>query len=110
MFRLAPFSPSVPTVSQRCLFPSVDQTSRRLSSLLVTLSLRSYSLVNQSSCRFYFEQLAAADFSRFSPALSYKQAELFANARSCLVSPTVIFDPCVLRDSLPDCNQASSTT
>ncbi|XP_075869320.1 uncharacterized protein LOC142879757 [Nelusetta ayraudi] len=43
-----------------------------------------YSLVNQSSCRSYFEQLASADFSVFSAALSYKQAELFANARSCL--------------------------
>ncbi|KAF0037099.1 hypothetical protein F2P81_009973 [Scophthalmus maximus] len=33
----------------------------------------------------YFEQLADADFSVFSSALSYKRTDLFANARSCLV-------------------------
>uniref|UniRef100_A0A3Q3L8M9 Mesothelin a n=2 Tax=Mastacembelus armatus TaxID=205130 RepID=A0A3Q3L8M9_9TELE len=43
-----------------------------------------YSLVPQNSCRSYFEQLADADFSVFSPVLSYKQTALFANARSCL--------------------------
>ncbi|XP_034747407.1 uncharacterized protein LOC117956442 [Etheostoma cragini] len=43
-----------------------------------------YSLVPQASCRFYFEQLAEADFSVFSSALSYKLTALFANARSCL--------------------------
>ncbi|XP_041790221.1 uncharacterized protein LOC121604710 [Chelmon rostratus] len=43
-----------------------------------------YSLVPQSSCRSYFEQLADADFSVVSSALSYKLTTLFANARSCL--------------------------
>ncbi|KAM7394590.1 hypothetical protein PAMP_021381 [Pampus punctatissimus] len=43
-----------------------------------------YSLVPQASCRSYFEQLADADFSVFSSALSYKLTILFANARSCL--------------------------
>ncbi|XP_044043889.1 uncharacterized protein LOC122872151 [Siniperca chuatsi] len=43
-----------------------------------------YSLVPQASCRSYFEQLADADFSVFSSALSYKLTALFANARSCL--------------------------
>ncbi|KAA8595275.1 hypothetical protein FQN60_012410, partial [Etheostoma spectabile] len=43
-----------------------------------------YSLVPQASCRFYFEQLAEADFSIFSSTLSYKLTALFANARSCL--------------------------
>ncbi|XP_035856757.1 uncharacterized protein LOC118494963 [Sander lucioperca] len=43
-----------------------------------------YSLVPQASCRFYFQQLAEADFSVFSSALSYKLTALFANARSCL--------------------------
>ncbi|KAF1394728.1 hypothetical protein PFLUV_G00004160 [Perca fluviatilis] len=43
-----------------------------------------YSLVPQASCRFYFQQLAEADFSVFSSILSYKLTALFANARSCL--------------------------
>ncbi|XP_023262765.1 uncharacterized protein LOC111655549 [Seriola lalandi dorsalis] len=43
-----------------------------------------YSLVPQASCRSYFEQLADADFSVFSSALSYKRTALFVNARSCL--------------------------
>ncbi|KAM3623866.1 uncharacterized protein V6R79_016463 [Siganus canaliculatus] len=43
-----------------------------------------YSLVPQASCRAYFEQLADADFSVFSSALSYKLAFLFSNLRSCL--------------------------
>ncbi|XP_059180401.1 uncharacterized protein LOC131958981 [Centropristis striata] len=43
-----------------------------------------YSLVQQASCRSYFEQLAEADFSVFSSALSYKLTALFDNARSCL--------------------------
>ncbi|XP_047434913.1 uncharacterized protein LOC125004395 [Mugil cephalus] len=43
-----------------------------------------YSLVPQTSCRFYFEQLADADFSVFSRALSYKRTALFENAKSCL--------------------------
>ncbi|KAF1394729.1 hypothetical protein PFLUV_G00004170 [Perca fluviatilis] len=43
-----------------------------------------YSLVPQASCRFYFQQLAEADFSVFSSVLSYKLTALFANARSCL--------------------------
>ncbi|XP_078131792.1 uncharacterized protein LOC144534036 isoform X1 [Sander vitreus] len=43
-----------------------------------------YSLVPQASCRFYFQQLAEADFSVFSSALRYKLTALFANARSCL--------------------------
>ncbi|AWP05264.1 putative mesothelin [Scophthalmus maximus] len=43
-----------------------------------------YSLVPQAACRSYFEQLADADFSVFSSALSYKRTDLFANARSCL--------------------------
>ncbi|XP_020560196.1 uncharacterized protein LOC101156712 [Oryzias latipes] len=43
-----------------------------------------YSLVPQSSCRSYFEELADADFSVFSSVLSYKQTALFNNARSCL--------------------------
>ncbi|XP_068444753.1 uncharacterized protein [Clinocottus analis] len=43
-----------------------------------------YSLVPAASCRSYFEQLSEADFSVFSPALSYKRTALFANARSCL--------------------------
>lgn len=43
-----------------------------------------YSLVPQASCRSYFEQLAEADFFVFSSALRFRQAILFANARSCL--------------------------
>uniref|UniRef100_A0A671TLL1 Mesothelin a n=2 Tax=Sparus aurata TaxID=8175 RepID=A0A671TLL1_SPAAU len=43
-----------------------------------------YSLVPQASCRSYFEQLADADFSVFSTALSYKRNDLFTNCRSCL--------------------------
>uniref|UniRef100_A0A3P9J4A0 Uncharacterized protein n=1 Tax=Oryzias latipes TaxID=8090 RepID=A0A3P9J4A0_ORYLA len=43
-----------------------------------------YSLVPQSSCRSYFQELADADFSIFSPALTYKRSALFNNARSCL--------------------------
>ncbi|XP_008296599.1 uncharacterized protein LOC103369623 [Stegastes partitus] len=43
-----------------------------------------YSVVPQSSCRSYFEQLADADFSVFSSTLSYKRNDLFDNARSCL--------------------------
>uniref|UniRef100_A0A3Q1EDG4 Mesothelin-like protein n=1 Tax=Acanthochromis polyacanthus TaxID=80966 RepID=A0A3Q1EDG4_9TELE len=43
-----------------------------------------YSLVPQSDCRPYFEQLADADFNVFSLALSYKRTDLFDNARSCL--------------------------
>ncbi|XP_060938928.1 mesothelin-like protein [Limanda limanda] len=43
-----------------------------------------YSLVPQSSCRSYFEQLADADFTVFSSDLSYKRTALFDNARSCL--------------------------
>ncbi|XP_028444296.1 uncharacterized protein LOC114562185, partial [Perca flavescens] len=43
-----------------------------------------YSLVLQASCRFYFQELAEADFSVFSSVLSYKLTALFANARSCL--------------------------
>uniref|UniRef100_A0A3P9HKQ7 Mesothelin a n=1 Tax=Oryzias latipes TaxID=8090 RepID=A0A3P9HKQ7_ORYLA len=43
-----------------------------------------YSLVPQSSCRSYFQELADADFSIFSPALTYKRSALFENARSCL--------------------------
>ncbi|XP_034043634.1 uncharacterized protein LOC117525813 [Thalassophryne amazonica] len=43
-----------------------------------------YSLVSRDSCRSYFVQLAAADFSVFSEALSYKRSELFTNAKSCL--------------------------
>uniref|UniRef100_A0A3P9HKB0 Uncharacterized protein n=1 Tax=Oryzias latipes TaxID=8090 RepID=A0A3P9HKB0_ORYLA len=37
-----------------------------------------------SSCRSYFQELADADFSIFSPALTYKRSALFDNARSCL--------------------------
>ncbi|KAL6111018.1 mslnl [Pungitius sinensis] len=43
-----------------------------------------YSLVPQSSCRSYFQQLADADFSVFSSTLSYMKTSLFNNARSCL--------------------------
>ncbi|KAK2817326.1 hypothetical protein Q5P01_025517 [Channa striata] len=43
-----------------------------------------YSLVPQASCRSYFEQLGAADFTVFSAALSYKLTALFANAMRCL--------------------------
>ncbi|KAM9362625.1 uncharacterized protein mslnb [Symphorus nematophorus] len=43
-----------------------------------------YSLVPQTTCRSYFEQLAEADFFVFSSALRYKLAVLFTNARSCL--------------------------
>ncbi|XP_050926393.1 uncharacterized protein mslnb isoform X11 [Lates calcarifer] len=43
-----------------------------------------YTLVPRASCRSYFEQLADADFSVFSSALSYKRTALFNNARSCL--------------------------
>uniref|UniRef100_A0A3B3VAV6 Mesothelin-like protein n=1 Tax=Poecilia latipinna TaxID=48699 RepID=A0A3B3VAV6_9TELE len=43
-----------------------------------------YSLVSQSNCRQYFEQLSDADFSVFSSELSYKRTALFDNARSCL--------------------------
>jgi len=51
------------------------------------VSLYSYSLLPQASCRSYFEQLADADFSVFSGALGYKRTALFNNARSCLVRP-----------------------
>ncbi|XP_076003783.1 uncharacterized protein LOC142996666 isoform X2 [Genypterus blacodes] len=43
-----------------------------------------YSLVPQTSCRSYFEQLGNADFSVFSTVLSYKTDELFSNAQTCL--------------------------
>uniref|UniRef100_A0A8C7Z042 Mesothelin-like protein n=1 Tax=Oryzias sinensis TaxID=183150 RepID=A0A8C7Z042_9TELE len=43
-----------------------------------------YSLVPQSSCRSYFQELGDADFSVFSSVLSYKQTALFNNARNCL--------------------------
>ncbi|XP_028270757.1 uncharacterized protein mslnb isoform X2 [Parambassis ranga] len=43
-----------------------------------------YILVPKASCRLYFEQLAEADFSVFSSALSYKLTALFNNAKSCL--------------------------
>ncbi|XP_027874229.1 uncharacterized protein mslnb isoform X6 [Xiphophorus couchianus] len=43
-----------------------------------------YSLVSQSNCSFYFEQLSDADFSVFSSELSYKRTALFDNARNCL--------------------------
>uniref|UniRef100_A0A3P9HKP1 Mesothelin a n=1 Tax=Oryzias latipes TaxID=8090 RepID=A0A3P9HKP1_ORYLA len=43
-----------------------------------------YSLVPQSSCRSYFQELGDADFSVFSSVLSYKLTALFNNARSCL--------------------------
>ncbi|XP_069545691.1 uncharacterized protein [Brachyistius frenatus] len=43
-----------------------------------------YSLVPPASCRSYFKELADADFSVFSSALSYKRSALFDNARSCL--------------------------
>uniref|UniRef100_UPI0037E999B6 uncharacterized protein n=1 Tax=Semicossyphus pulcher TaxID=241346 RepID=UPI0037E999B6 len=43
-----------------------------------------YSLVPQNMCRSYFTELAAADFTLFSSALSYKLDALFVNARSCL--------------------------
>uniref|UniRef100_A0A3B4AB41 Mesothelin a n=1 Tax=Periophthalmus magnuspinnatus TaxID=409849 RepID=A0A3B4AB41_9GOBI len=43
-----------------------------------------YSSVPVSRCRDYFQQLADADFSVFSSALSYKKTELFTNAKSCL--------------------------
>ncbi|XP_043971595.1 uncharacterized protein mslna [Gambusia affinis] len=43
-----------------------------------------YSLVPQSNCRLYFEQLSDADFSVFSSELSYKRTALFDNARNCL--------------------------
>ena len=55
--------------------------------LIKSLRLLSYSLVPQASCRFYFQQLADADFSVFSTDLSYKRNDLFTNCRSCLVSP-----------------------
>lgn len=51
------------------------------------VSVCSYSLVPEASCRSYFQQLADADFSVFSSVLGYKLAALFDNARSCLVSP-----------------------
>ncbi|XP_049576816.1 uncharacterized protein [Syngnathus scovelli] len=43
-----------------------------------------YSLVPQANCRSYFEELAEADFSVFSPVLSGIPSVLFGNARSCL--------------------------
>ncbi|XP_019215794.1 uncharacterized protein LOC102080602 [Oreochromis niloticus] len=43
-----------------------------------------YSLVPQGSCRAYFTELGNADFSVFSPALSYLRTALFENAKSCL--------------------------
>lgn len=51
----------------------------------MSFSLHSYSLVSQSNCSFYFEQLSDADFSVFSSELSYKRTALFDNARNCLV-------------------------
>ncbi|XP_023810060.1 mesothelin-like protein [Oryzias latipes] len=43
-----------------------------------------YSLVPRSSCRSYFQELADADFSIFSSALTYRRSSLFNNARNCL--------------------------
>ncbi|XP_071382780.1 uncharacterized protein mslna [Centroberyx affinis] len=43
-----------------------------------------YSLVSQATCRSYFQELADADFSIFSSALSDKRSALFTNAKSCL--------------------------
>uniref|UniRef100_A0A3Q0T356 Uncharacterized protein n=1 Tax=Amphilophus citrinellus TaxID=61819 RepID=A0A3Q0T356_AMPCI len=43
-----------------------------------------YSLVPQASCRSYLTELGDADFSVFSPALSYIRTALFENAKSCL--------------------------
>uniref|UniRef100_H3BWV9 Mesothelin a n=1 Tax=Tetraodon nigroviridis TaxID=99883 RepID=H3BWV9_TETNG len=43
-----------------------------------------YSLVPPSLCRAYFTQLGEADFSVFSPALSYKRKTLLVNALRCL--------------------------
>ncbi|RVE75912.1 hypothetical protein OJAV_G00003510 [Oryzias javanicus] len=43
-----------------------------------------YSLVPQSSCRSYFQELGDADFSVFSSVLSYKRTALFNNARRCM--------------------------
>ncbi|XP_056136402.1 mesothelin-like protein [Lampris incognitus] len=43
-----------------------------------------YSLVPQANCTSYFQEIADADFSVFSDALSYRIPILFTNARSCL--------------------------
>ncbi|XP_030598784.1 uncharacterized protein mslnb [Archocentrus centrarchus] len=43
-----------------------------------------YSLVPQASCRSYLTELGDADFSVFSPALSYIRTALFENAKRCL--------------------------
>ncbi|XP_034413383.1 uncharacterized protein LOC117747873 isoform X2 [Cyclopterus lumpus] len=42
------------------------------------------SLVPAANCRSYFEELADADFSVFSPTLSHNRTALFVNAASCL--------------------------
>uniref|UniRef100_A0A3P9M289 Uncharacterized protein n=1 Tax=Oryzias latipes TaxID=8090 RepID=A0A3P9M289_ORYLA len=51
---------------------------------VLSYSSSSYSLVPRSSCRSYFQELADADFSTFSPALSYKRSAVLDNARNCL--------------------------
>uniref|UniRef100_A0A3P9KJJ2 Mesothelin a n=1 Tax=Oryzias latipes TaxID=8090 RepID=A0A3P9KJJ2_ORYLA len=70
-----------------CMYNQIKEESDATSFSLYppdVLLYYDYSLVPRSSCRSYFQELADADFSIFSPALSYKRSALFNNARNCL--------------------------
>uniref|UniRef100_A0A3B3DRT2 Mesothelin a n=1 Tax=Oryzias melastigma TaxID=30732 RepID=A0A3B3DRT2_ORYME len=70
-----------------CMYNQIKEESDATSFSLYppdVLLYYDYSLVPRSSCRSYFQELADADFSVFSPALRYKRSDLFNNARSCL--------------------------
>uniref|UniRef100_A0A3B3CH34 Uncharacterized protein n=1 Tax=Oryzias melastigma TaxID=30732 RepID=A0A3B3CH34_ORYME len=70
-----------------CMYNQIKEESDATSFSLYppdVLLYYDYSLVLRSNCRSYFQELADADFSIFSPALRYKRSALFNNARSCL--------------------------
>uniref|UniRef100_A0A3P9M1M5 Mesothelin a n=1 Tax=Oryzias latipes TaxID=8090 RepID=A0A3P9M1M5_ORYLA len=70
-----------------CMYNQIKEESDATSFSLYppdVLLYYDYSLVPRSSCRSYFQELADADFSIFSPALTYKRSAVFDNARSCL--------------------------
>uniref|UniRef100_A0A3P9KJP4 Uncharacterized protein n=1 Tax=Oryzias latipes TaxID=8090 RepID=A0A3P9KJP4_ORYLA len=70
-----------------CMYNQIKEESDATSFSLYppdVLLYYDYSLVPRSSCRSYFQELANADFSIFSPALTYRRSALFDNARNCL--------------------------
>uniref|UniRef100_A0A3B3H9B6 Uncharacterized protein n=1 Tax=Oryzias latipes TaxID=8090 RepID=A0A3B3H9B6_ORYLA len=70
-----------------CMYNQIKEESDATSFSLYppdVLLYYDYSLVPRSSCRSYFQELADADFSIFSPALTYRRSALFDNARNCL--------------------------